>query len=180
MTTATEAKANESTVEVDTLDDWGNPGQPIYGLYRNRATGEIKVFRQGWSWSAGLLAPFWALKHKFWVTAGVSGLTLGMLIASVAFAWGDVLTASIFLLLAFYCVGESANGRLAQRSLELWRYRGEVETLGVGHALNAEQAMEMAQRRVRRNTEFIRLLVKQPPEVVEQALALLNEDVSGR
>jgi hypothetical protein len=102
------------------MSDWGRPGQPVYTMYRNRATGEIKVFRQGWSWPAGLLAPLWAARHQFFRAALLCSLTLAAffwcLTAKSEAAWG----AASFAFLCFCWVGLEGNGWLAQAALAEW------------------------------------------------------------
>ena len=79
-----------------------------------------------------------------------------------------------FYLLACLWVREQGPQWTVQRGLSEW-HESEILDLGVNTAKNAETAVRAAQASADRHWQFFESLVKQPPEVIEQALALLNE-----
>lgn len=150
---------------------WGEPGLPRFGLFQNRTTRDFKVFKIERSWLVGIAAPLWTVLHGFKEAAALTWVALGIaLVGSVVGEYGFI---GVYLLACLW-VRETGPRWTVERGLSDW-HESDVLDLGVNTATNAEMAVRAAQASADRHWRFFESLVKQPPEVVEQVLALLNE-----
>lgn len=151
--------------------EWGEPGLPRFALFQNRTTRDFKVFKIEPSWLVGIAAPLWTILHSFKKAAALTWIALG--VALVGSFMGEYGLISIYLLACFWAKEQGPRWTV-ERGLSEWA-ECDVLDLGVNTAKNAEMAVRAAQASADRHWRFFESLVKQPPEAIEQALALLNE-----
>jgi hypothetical protein len=150
---------------------WGEPGLPRFRLFQNRKSRDFKVFSVERSWLVGLASPVWTVLHGFREAAAITWISLG--VAVVASAMGEPGFLGLYVLACLW-VRDAGPSWIVRKGLSGWG-ESDVLDLGFNTAKNAEMAVRAAQASADRYWRFMEALVRQPPEVIDQALALLNE-----
>jgi hypothetical protein len=150
---------------------WGESGMPRFALFQNRKTRAFKVFKVQRSWLVGLASPVWTIQHGFKEAAAITWLALS--VAVVASVLGEPGAVAFYALTCLW-VRDAGPSWLVRKGLSDWA-ESDVLDLGINTAKNAEMAVRAAQASADRHWSFMEQLVRQPPEVIDQALALLSE-----